>query len=325
MGIFDRVGQLIGGGTMPNVDPVFETSNNEMLEAHLSSLLASLLTMAWFVEARDPYTGGHLWRVSKYSELLAKAYGESEVSVAQISLGGFLHDLGKIGIPDAILNKTDRLTDDEYNIIKTHPEMGFRMLGAHPLADFVKDAILLHHERPDGKGYPKGLNESDIPLMARIVGLCDAFDAMTSSRPYRAGMPLEKALIIIEANLGSQFDESLGQVFIRLGHEGVFDSVLGHSDNGIPLETCTACGFSLVIHKDHGEGDSVFCRQCSGEFELSKEEGKLTPLFTGRAGEAIDLEPKLDQQLIAETVKQSIAALPISEMTHAVMANYKAK
>jgi len=323
MSIFDRVGQIITGGTVSNLDPVLDTSNQEMLEAHLSSLLASLLTMAWFVEARDPYTGGHLWRVSKYAQLLAKAYGESEASVAQISLGGFLHDLGKIGIPDAILNKADRLTDDEYNIIKTHPEMGFRMLGGHPLADFVKDAVLLHHERPDGKGYPKGLNENDIPLIARIVGLCDAFDAMTSSRPYRAGMPLEKALGIIEANLGSQFDESLGHVFIRLGREGVLNSVLGHSDNGIPLEACTSCGFSLVIHKDHGEGDSVFCRHCSGEFALSEQEGKLAPLFTGRMGEAIDLEPKLDQQLIAETVRQSIAALPIAELSHSVMTNYK--
>ncbi|MFT2112618.1 HD-GYP domain-containing protein [Marinomonas sp. 2405UD68-3] len=323
MGFFDRVGQLMTGRTVPNLDPVLDLSNQEVFEAHLSSLLASLLTMAWFVEARDPYTGGHLWRVSKYSELLAKACGESNASVAQISLGGFLHDLGKIGIPDAILNKADRLTDDEYSIIKTHPEMGFRMLGGHPLSDFVKDAVLLHHERPDGKGYPQGLSEKDIPLMARIVGLCDAFDAMTSSRPYRAGMPLEKALSIIEANLGSQFDKSLGLVFIRLGREGALNAVLGHSGNGIPLETCNACGFSLVIHKDHHEGESVFCRHCSGESKLSEQEGKLVPLFTGRKGAPMDSEPKLDQQLIAETVRQSIAALPVTEMTHSVMTNYQ--
>lgn len=97
-------------------------------------LLASLLTMAWFVEARDPYTGGHLWRVSRYARLLAEAAGFNDADAARISLGGFLHDLGKVGVPDAILCKPDRLSDAEYVVIKTHPSVGLRLLSGHPLA-----------------------------------------------------------------------------------------------------------------------------------------------------------------------------------------------
>ncbi|MCZ2721230.1 HD-GYP domain-containing protein [Marinomonas sp. 15G1-11] len=322
MGIFDRVGQLVRSqpATSKALAP---ESNQQMLEAHLSSLLASLLTMAWFVEARDPYTGGHLWRVSRFALLLAETSGLNKAQAAQISLGGFLHDLGKIGIPDAILGKTSRLTDDEYDVIKTHPEMGFRMLGGHPLADFVKDAVLLHHERPDGKGYPRGLLEDEIPLMAKIVGLCDAFDAMTSSRPYRSGMPIEKALSIIESNLGTQFDAKLGSLFIDLGRQKQLDLIVGYSDDGIPLEQCQACGLTLVIHKEHKAGDHLFCRQCTGEFVLDDVNGSLSPIATGRRGSASDLEPHLDQQLIANTVKQSIAAMPITDLTQAVMSNFK--
>ena len=129
-------------------------------------LMASLLSMAWFVEARDPYTGGHLWRVSRYARLLADAEGLSQADAATISIGGFLHDLGKIGVPDAILRKPDRLLEDEYAIIRTHPDIGLRMLAGHPLARLVSDAVGLHHERPDGKGYPRGLKAAAIPQVA---------------------------------------------------------------------------------------------------------------------------------------------------------------
>lgn len=118
-------------------------------------LVASLLVMAWMVEARDPYTGGHLWRVSRYAELLAEALGWQPADIARVAIGGFLHDLGKIGIPDAILTKRERLTDDEYDVIRTHPDIGARLLAGHPLAALVNDAVLFHHERPDGNGYPR--------------------------------------------------------------------------------------------------------------------------------------------------------------------------
>src|SRR6476620_1091189 len=148
-------------------------------------ILPSLLVMAWMVESRDPYTGGHLWRVSRLARLLAMCAHLPEPEVARIALGGFLHDLGKIGIPDHILRKPGRLTEAEYDVMQTHPEIGSRSLALHPLAHLVREDVLSHHERYDGKGYPKGLSGAMLPQEARIVGLCDAFDAMTSSRPYR--------------------------------------------------------------------------------------------------------------------------------------------
>lgn len=229
---------------------------------HLEDLLASLLVMAWMVEARDPYTGGHLWRVSRFARLLAETAGLPEADVARVAIGGFLHDLGKIAVPDAILNKKDRLTEDEYTIIKTHPEVGMRLLAGHPLAHLVRVAVLLHHERPDGQGYPQGLAGDTIPQDARRVGLCDAFDAMTSSRPYRRGMPTAKALAIIEENLGQQFDAAFGDHLLRLGRSGALEPIVGHSDEGIPLQDCPMCGPTLVLRRDQSASDRVYCRNC---------------------------------------------------------------
>ena len=149
-------------------------------------LLKTLYTMAMMVEARDAYTGGHLWRVAQFSRLLAQASGLSALEVERIALGGFLHDLGKIGVPDAVLNKPDRLTDEEYDIIKTHPQVGADLLAGHPLAELAMDAVLLHHETPDGRGYPQGRKADAIPLVARIVGIADAFDPVRG-KPRRSG------------------------------------------------------------------------------------------------------------------------------------------
>jgi len=258
-------------------------------------LFASLLVMAWVVEARDPYTGGHLWRVSRFAELLARRAGLSASETAQVALGGFLHDLGKIGIPDALLNKRDRLTEDEYEVIKTHPEVGYRLLLGHPLAELVADAIRLHHETPDGRGYPLGLAGSEIPRMARIIGICDAFDAMTSSRPYRVGMPLEQALAIIREQLGRQFDRTLGELFIGLGEEGTLTHIVGHSDQGIPLQSCIQCGPIIVMRRGQQPGEQLYCPACHGQYRLEADQ-KL--VATGQRGSAADLKPQADEELI---------------------------
>lgn len=184
--------------------------------AEKESLLNTLLGLSMIVEARDPYTGGHLWRVSQFSKLLAQQAGLSRRDIALCEVGGFLHDLGKVGVPDAILNKPDRLTDGEYDIIKTHPSVGGKLLSNHPLANLAFEAVVGHHERPDGKGYPHGLAGEVIPEVARIVGIADAFDAMTSTRAYRKGMPTEKAFTIIGDELGRQFDASLAKHFLSL-------------------------------------------------------------------------------------------------------------
>ncbi|CAK0743121.1 hypothetical protein CCP4SC76_1270006 [Gammaproteobacteria bacterium] len=123
-----------------------------------SELLKSLFSLSMIVEARDPYTGGHLWRVSQFSRLLAQAAGLSPRTAALAELGGFLHDLGKVGVPDAILNKPGRLDDDEFSVIRTHPTVGQRLLNPHPLSHLAMEAVAGHHEMPNGRGYPIGLN-----------------------------------------------------------------------------------------------------------------------------------------------------------------------
>lgn len=284
-----------------------------------AQLLASLFTMAWFVEARDPYTGGHLWRVSRYARLLAEHARLPHAEVAQIELGGFLHDLGKVGVPDAILRKKDRLSEEEYAVIKTHPDIGLRMLAGHPLAALVRDAVHLHHERPDGQGYPKGLQGQAVPVMARIVGICDAFDAMTSYRPYRSGMPIAQALDIVRREKGMQFDEKLADSFIALGEAGHLDHVLGHSDEGIPLQSCPMCGPTLVLRRGLMAGQKIYCRNCAGEFALDAREGELLARPTGRQGSMADLEPEADVELIQRTVFAAVASLPARDLMGAAM------
>ncbi|WP_294765426.1 HD-GYP domain-containing protein [uncultured Rhodoferax sp.] len=275
-----------------------------------NALLASLLTMAWFVEARDPYTGGHLWRVSRYAQLVAEAAGLSAADAARIGLGGFLHDLGKVGVPDAILRKTDRLTEEEYAVIKTHPNMGARMLAGHPLAGLVRDAVRLHHEQPNGKGYPLGLTGDRIPDMAKIVGVCDAFDAMTSHRPYRQGMPMERALGIIESEKGTQFDTRFATVLVDLGKSGGLDHVMGHSDEGIPLQMCNTCGPTIVVQRHHPPGQLVYCHSCAGEFRLARDGDALSTQPTGRKGTPAELEVELDMDLVERTVQDAVSKLP---------------
>lgn len=272
-------------------------------------LLKSLYVMASMVEARDPYTGGHLWRVSQYSLLLARQAGLDDATTARVALGGFLHDLGKIGIPDAILNKPGKLTDEEYEIIRTHPRVGHRLIEEHALGGLAHDAVLHYHETPNGRGYPGGLRAGAIPLDARIVGVADAFDAMTSNRPYRRGMPIERALAIIEENSGSQFDPEFADHLVALGRRGVLAHIAGHSESGIPLQPCPMCGPTIVVRRAHRHHDRLYCRNCGGEVELERSATGLSVRPTGRRGNPAELEPDIDHALIDELVAQAGACL----------------
>ncbi len=276
-------------------------------------LLKSLYAMAMMVEARDAYTGGHLWRVSRFAGLLAEDLGLPVAEVRKIMLGGFLHDLGKVGVPDAILNKRDRLSDEEYAIIKTHPRVGADLLAEHPLAALAMEAVLMHHETPDGRGYPAGLRGEDIPQTARIVGLADAYDAMTSSRPYRAGMPEARALDIIGEHLGSQFDAALGERFIALGRAGRLSHIVGHSEPGIPVQRCPSCGPTMAVSRRKRDGDLLYCPSCSGEFRLHRQPGGLAVTPTGRQDAAEAARPLVDHDLIADLTAE--AGLLLAEGT----------
>ena len=166
-------------------------------------VLESLLTMASFVEARDAYTGGHAWRVSQYGKLLAEEMGLATDDVFVVRLGGLVHDLGKVGVSDTVLNKKGSLTEDEFALMHQHPEAGVAALGDHPLVPIVREAILEHHERYDGGGYPTRRPGSSLTVIGRILGVADAFDAMTSTRAYRAGMPAERAIAIVGEESGT--------------------------------------------------------------------------------------------------------------------------
>lgn len=155
---------------------------------------------------------------------------------------------------------------------------------------------------PAGTGYPHKLAGDDIPVDARIVGICDAFDAMTSNRPYRRGMPVARALSIIEENLGRQFDETLGKMFIQLGKQGQLDHIIGHSEEGIPVQECPMCGPTIVVTRSHVDGDHVYCKHCGNEAEVDRSDGTLLLHFTGRRGAPADLEPDLDIDLISDLV-----------------------
>lgn len=287
-----------------------QTGPSDPAAGHQRALLESLLGMAWVVEARDPYTGGHLWRVSRYAALLCERAGTPKAVCARVTIGAFLHDLGKVGTPDAILRKTSALDDGEFAIMRTHPAVGARLLAGHPLADWAADAVLSHHERPDGRGYPQGLVGEAIPYAARVVGLCDAFDAMTSARPYRAAMPVPLALDRLAAELDRQFDATLGRHFLALGPEGLLDHVAAHSDDGIPLQHCLTCGPTLAVRREQPEGDAVFCRNCGGEYRLVRkvEHGPGSVEPTGRKGLPHELAPAADTALIRRFVQDTAAA-----------------
>jgi HD-GYP domain-containing protein (c-di-GMP phosphodiesterase class II)/Na+-transporting methylmalonyl-CoA/oxaloacetate decarboxylase gamma subunit len=190
-----------------------------MFESFLESLSAVL-------DARDPYTAGHSTRVTAYSLAIGKRYGLSEHDLSLLKKSAILHDIGKIGIPDAILLKDGKLSDAEFSKIKKHPEIGaniVQQVQGFSEMSVVIEGILYHHERYDGHGYPMGIKGSNIPLFGRVIAVADAFDAMTSNRPYRKGMPFEKALRIIEEGKGVQWDPEISNLFVDLMSQGVFN------------------------------------------------------------------------------------------------------
>lgn len=168
------------------------------------------------IEMKDIYTVGHSERVSKYSVLIGQEMGLSEEEIRLLEVGGLFHDIGKIGIPDGILTKAAKLSDEEYSEIKNHPAIGVHILSGAEVFKDIMPIVLYHHERWDGNGYPKKLKGEAIPKLARIAAVADAFDAMTSSRAYRGALKPEVAIEEIEKNLGTQFDPESGKAMLNL-------------------------------------------------------------------------------------------------------------
>lgn len=176
-------------------------------------------TLAMSLDEKDRYTHGHTRRVTNLAQQLAGKFTDRDIDMELLRLSALLHDIGKIGVPDALLGKVEPLTVEEFSIIKKHPEQGARIL--QPMAFDVRmqdiaRIIRHHHERFDGKGYPDGLAGEAIPFYSRIIAIADSYDAMTSDRPYRKGMDYKEALVEIERNGGLQFDPVLAEAFIAL-------------------------------------------------------------------------------------------------------------
>jgi putative nucleotidyltransferase with HDIG domain len=209
---------------------------NSMLFADVHGLMMGLLhSLTSAVDAKDAYTCGHSERVALLSRHLAMEIGLSDADVEQIYMAGLLHDVGKIGVPESVLQKTGKLTPEEFDQMKKHPEIGARILADVKQIKAILPGVLHHHERYDGKGYPAGLSGTDIPLMGRIICLADCFDAMTSNRTYRRALPLEVALTEIRRCAGTQFDPGLAEAFLRTGADSRRDLLRNHAEKSKKL------------------------------------------------------------------------------------------
>jgi len=189
------------------------SSTYEKLE---KAYLDSVQTLRYTVEAKDPYTRGHSDRVSRYSVLIGKKLELSDDDIKTLEIGGLFHDIGKIGIPDSILLKEAKLTDDEYSQIKNHPSIGAHILCNAAIFQNIIPIVKHHHEKFDGTGYPGRLKGNDIPYLARIAAVADTFDAMTSKRTYREPLPLDTVTDEIERCSGTQFDPEIANAFLDI-------------------------------------------------------------------------------------------------------------
>lgn len=182
--------------------------------------LGTVKSLAAAIDGKDPYTRGHSERVSRFSVAIAERLGMNNEEVEKIRLSALLHDVGKIGIDDKILKKPAALTDEEYEIMKQHPQKGYKIMSQIPAMKDFLPGMYMHHEMIDGRGYPQGLKGDEIPMMARIVAVADTFDAMTTDRPYSRALKLEEALKLIKGYVGTRYDVRVVEALVTACEEG---------------------------------------------------------------------------------------------------------
>jgi response regulator RpfG family c-di-GMP phosphodiesterase len=187
----------------------------ERLDSEQSLMIASITSLVSALEARDSYTRGHSESVATIVSGMATLMGANHEEVDRLTIGGKLHDIGKIGVRDSVLLKPGALTDEEFSQIKVHPVVGAKILESIPSLTDIVSIVLCHHERLDGKGYPNGLKSKDIPQPARMTAVADTYNALTSDRPYRKGMPQEKALEIVKDAKGTQLCPDCVELFFK--------------------------------------------------------------------------------------------------------------
>ena len=198
-------------------------ASQRLYQQRQESYMEAILALANAIEARDPYTAGHTGRVTRLAKTLAQGLGWDEERIDNLEMGVTLHDIGKIGVPDSILNKPSRLTEEERQKMMRHPKVGLKIVRGIKLLKNAIPYIISHHERYDGTGYPKGLKGTDIPVEGRLLAVADTLDAIMSDRPYRSGARLEIAVGELVDNRGTQFDPELVDLFLDLMREGKID------------------------------------------------------------------------------------------------------
>ena len=257
-------------------------------------------TITSAIDARDEYTGGHSERVGRYAECLAREmaadYDFSEEDILRVRNIGLMHDIGKIGVADGILNKASNLDYEEFNLMKKHSAIGYEIMSS--FGDEVPDllnGIRYHHERFDGHGYPDGLSDTDIPLVARIIALADSYDAMTSNRVYRKHMSDEEVREELLKRAGTQFDPALTEIFVRLIDRGALraDTIDGVavSENG---EVLVSSLLETNLHKDLMNGRNIsnptHIRMLCYLIKLMEKKGKTYSVFFAGPDDSSDSE-----------------------------------
>ncbi len=242
----------------------------------------TLVALANAIELRDHYTVGHTWRVTNFAVEVARELGWDEKKLQEVHMGGVLHDVGKIAVDNAILGKPGNLTDEEFAQMKVHPERGADLLRdvkfLHPLIPYC----LYHHERWDGTGYPFGIKETAIPVEGRLIAVSDAFDAMTSTRPYRKGMDPEIAIERLLDGKGMQFDPLMVDALVSCYKKGSIDRVLqDYFKNEARSIACPFCSTFIRFDEDVADGSEIECNVCHKMIRVVKKEetyfGVLAP------------------------------------------------
>jgi HD-GYP domain-containing protein (c-di-GMP phosphodiesterase class II) len=204
----------------------YAIENLALYENIYENLFSTLYAFVKTIEARDPYTQQHSNRVTSIAIVIGKEMGCTSEELDILNFAGHLHDIGKIGIRDAILLKPGIYTEEEHNIIKAHPNIGASIIGQLGLLESEKEIIKCHHERFDGTGYPDGLKNKEIPLLARILSVADVYDAIASDRAYRKKMQKNGIIKTIEEGSGTQFDPDVVDAFLKLYDEGVIEKII---------------------------------------------------------------------------------------------------
>jgi HD-GYP domain-containing protein (c-di-GMP phosphodiesterase class II) len=210
---------------------LYASSENALLGRELAWCLESramaLMDLARAIEARDPYSSGHAARVTAIAEVIAARLGWDEEQIHVLRMGAALHDIGKLAVPDTVLRKPGPLSEAELDHVRAHPREGARMVGLVRKLRAAAPCVLHHHERWDGHGYPTGSAGEDIPIEARVLAVADAYDAMTSDRPYRRALTPERAISELERCAGTQFDPDVVGVFAEAWRQGAFEQSTG--------------------------------------------------------------------------------------------------